>query len=300
MEDKLKKCPYCGQEIMAMAKKCRHCGMWIDSDDDLMTVCPACGERVDKRSKVCPYCQEPLPEEVTSVGSATIWPGEGTPEKKEASQPELTADGDNLRRPDSIFRVHNGFGRYYSWGCFFLVFLMIFGDAVGMIDYYKSFTGTNEFGVENAGAAGHFIYALEVIPDWLATLMSDGGLLFCFAVIYSKLKKCYNPMSGQFITLIVLQAVNLLLSLTDQYMFSIVSGLAVLVMLTIVGATLRTNYDGPLKTLGTWFIIYMLVQLVGIIYIYISYSSGDLSLFFLVLLLVASLLCYDQIAKAVE
>ena len=300
MEDKLKKCPYCGHEIMAMARKCRHCGMWIDGDDDLMTECPACGEKVDKRSKVCPYCQEPLPEEVTSDAPATPMPGGETSEKAEAGQPELTADGDNLRRPDNIFRFHKGFGSYYSWGCFFLVFLMIFGEAVGMVDYYKSFTGTNEFGVENAGAAGHFIYALEVIPDWLATLMSEGGLLFCFAVIYSKLKKCYKPMSGQLITLIVLQAVNLLLSLTDQYVLSIVSGLAVLVMLTIVGATLRKNYDGSLKTLGTWFIIYMLVQLVGVIYIYVSYSSGDLSLFFLIVLLVATLLCYDQIVKAVE
>lgn len=28
MED-TKKCPYCGQEIKAIAKKCRYCGKWL-------------------------------------------------------------------------------------------------------------------------------------------------------------------------------------------------------------------------------------------------------------------------------
>ena len=31
MEEK-KKCPYCGKEIMAVAKKCKHCGKWLATD----------------------------------------------------------------------------------------------------------------------------------------------------------------------------------------------------------------------------------------------------------------------------
>lgn len=27
-----KKCPYCGEEILAIAKKCKHCGEWLDKD----------------------------------------------------------------------------------------------------------------------------------------------------------------------------------------------------------------------------------------------------------------------------
>ena len=30
MERFKKNCPYCGEEIMASAKKCRHCGEWLE------------------------------------------------------------------------------------------------------------------------------------------------------------------------------------------------------------------------------------------------------------------------------
>ena len=28
--EETKKCPFCGKEILAVAKKCKHCGNWID------------------------------------------------------------------------------------------------------------------------------------------------------------------------------------------------------------------------------------------------------------------------------
>ncbi len=31
--EETKKCPYCGKEILAVAKKCKHCGEWLDSRD---------------------------------------------------------------------------------------------------------------------------------------------------------------------------------------------------------------------------------------------------------------------------
>jgi len=28
--EEVKRCPYCGEEVLAVAKKCKHCGEWID------------------------------------------------------------------------------------------------------------------------------------------------------------------------------------------------------------------------------------------------------------------------------
>ena len=35
MEQQTKNCPYCGEEIMAIAKKCKHCGEWLVKPQDL-------------------------------------------------------------------------------------------------------------------------------------------------------------------------------------------------------------------------------------------------------------------------
>ena len=43
-------CPNCGQEILATAKKCKHCGEWLEKK------CPHCGEWIKIDAMKCRHC----------------------------------------------------------------------------------------------------------------------------------------------------------------------------------------------------------------------------------------------------
>jgi len=48
--EEVKQCPYCGKEIHISAKKCRHCGKWLEKK------CPVCGEWILTEAKKCKHC----------------------------------------------------------------------------------------------------------------------------------------------------------------------------------------------------------------------------------------------------
>lgn len=59
--EQTKKCPYCGEEILAVAKKCKHCGEWLEEKPMVEVkkiACPICGEMIEETATVCPYCNE--------------------------------------------------------------------------------------------------------------------------------------------------------------------------------------------------------------------------------------------------
>ena len=68
MTNETKKCPFCGEEIMAVAKKCKHCGEWLDKEENSKTKeCPICGETIPESATKCEHCGEELQKESVVV-----------------------------------------------------------------------------------------------------------------------------------------------------------------------------------------------------------------------------------------
>ena len=57
----IKNCPYCGEKILAIAVKCKHCGEWLPKEQEVkkkLIPCPVCGEEIEEGTRICPYCNE--------------------------------------------------------------------------------------------------------------------------------------------------------------------------------------------------------------------------------------------------
>ncbi len=93
----IKTCPYCGEEILAVAKKCKHCGEWLEEkkkEPKRQIPCPICAEMIDEDTKVCPFCHEELDlngdntDDTLSIEEQAINDGDTQEiEKKEDSEP---------------------------------------------------------------------------------------------------------------------------------------------------------------------------------------------------------------------
>jgi hypothetical protein len=150
-----KQCPFCGEEVLAIAQKCKHCGEWLAKAKEQVP-CPACGEQIEKDSEICPVCKETL-----------------------IKQPDVTPPSglDNWLQSAKLLNLCF----YVLIGC--ALISLVHSWDIYNVDDAKDFLGWNKISA--------LLGVLGYVPEWLETIVSAGLWVF----FWLALKKCSSRFS---------------------------------------------------------------------------------------------------------
>ncbi len=99
MDDKKKRCPYCGEWIMASAKKCRYCGEWLDEEAHASAAASSSPKEEEKTEYlpqvITPKVEEAESEEELEDRQSPLPPANMIPQREETeSEEELEEESD--------------------------------------------------------------------------------------------------------------------------------------------------------------------------------------------------------------
>lgn len=72
MEQQTKNCPYCGEEILAVAKKCKHCGEWLETKEEKETA-PAVSAEATPKLEATPVSQPATEKPASEVAPSETY-----------------------------------------------------------------------------------------------------------------------------------------------------------------------------------------------------------------------------------
>lgn len=229
MNDKTKTCPYCGEEIKAVAKKCRYCGEWITEEEVQikMIPCPACSELIPEDATVCPYCNEPLqhgmiiphereeqqrqPSPATKSDPLVMDKHEDTEQKVTASTSQqtpvtstlLSLDDTNSTDDDSLLRDDIKDGFFYNY--FVKQFIAKYLDFSSTISRERFWLGCLYYMLVLIGAVAVDI----ILCDWFFIVTSLVSLGLAIPAIALQVRRLHSiNKSGWWILVSVIPVIG--------------------------------------------------------------------------------------------
>lgn len=273
MEQETKKCPYCGEEILAVAKKCKHCGEWLEPKEEVQTTPSADDSFSHALNNTSNNELQSMLAIVKKVKDAT---GVSITEAKEA----VEATGDFYKAMAYIQEKgivpqekskdeDNGpvdvdipiFAKIAFW-------IATIGAFVVMV---------NETGMHGAGRLRGIIEVASWLPSWLGSLLETVGYVGLLSLLMVLAKKLGKPMSvlcGLSIALNILSYI-VEVSIGEESLIGLLTMVISLVTIIILGIRLIVGYRNALKELGIAFVAYPLVDIiVGFIVFFYSDAWG--------------------------